>query len=70
MNGCLLPDPEALVINIHQEGERFYWQRAGDPQEGLAGPFHTRASAKLDASGVLYMEAGKAGIRFVEFGGL
>jgi len=63
--GTLKLDHDALVVNIWSDERGFYWQRSEDRHEGLVGPFQTRAAAEWDASAVLYMEAGKAGIRFV-----
>lgn len=57
-----------MRINIWQDDRGFYWQRGdtGDRNEPLVGPFQTRESAKWDAGSVLYVEAGKEHIRFVE----
>lgn len=57
-------DSDAIPVNVWSDESGFYWQRQGDRREH--GPFHTRGSAKWDAGSELYMEAGKAGVRFVE----
>lgn len=59
-------DQDALAVSLWSDETGFYWQRSGDRHERANGPFQTRGSAKWDAGAVLYMEAGKAGIRWIE----
>lgn len=59
-------DPDALPVNIWQDESGYYWQRADGRDDPRDGPYHTKAAAKDRAGGMLYLEAGKAGIRWIE----
>lgn len=61
-----ITNTDALPVNIWQDESGYYWQRADGRDDPCDGPHRTRDAAKHHAGSILYIEAGKAGIRWIE----